>query len=82
MYNDFGSTNITSVVESRSPLSPDPNALTATAMFDGRTGRIASRTDANNQVTSYTYDDFGRIKTITGPYEQGKTQTDFRIPRR
>jgi len=46
----------------------DSHGLTATAVFDGPTGRIASRTDANGQVTSYTYDKFGRIVTITGPY--------------
>lgn len=45
--------------------------LTGTATFDGRTGHIASRTDANGQKTSYTYDAFGRILTITGPHEQG-----------
>ncbi len=53
---------------------PEPNPLpmlVSTATFDGRTGRIASRTDANNQKTTYTYDAVGRLKTITGPYEQG-----------
>ena len=48
----------------------DSHGLQATATFDGRTGQIASRTDANNQVTSYTYDAFSRIQSITGPYEQ------------
>src|SRR5260370_11683837 len=45
--------------------------LQATATFDGRTGQVLSRTDANNQVTLYTYDAFSRIVSITGPYEQG-----------
>jgi RHS repeat-associated protein len=49
----------------------DSHGLTATATFDGRTGNVASRTDANNQTTSYTYDAFGRLASITGPYEQG-----------
>ncbi|HTE60385.1 MAG TPA: toxin TcdB middle/N-terminal domain-containing protein [Solirubrobacteraceae bacterium] len=49
----------------------DSHGLTATATFDGRTGLIASRTDANEQTTSYTYDAAARIASITGPYEQG-----------
>jgi RHS repeat-associated protein len=49
----------------------DSHGLKATATLDPLTGQIASRTDANNQTTSYTYDAFGRIATITGPYEQG-----------
>jgi len=48
----------------------DSHGLQATATFDGRTGQIAKRTDANNQVTLYTYDAFSRIASITGPYEQ------------
>jgi RHS repeat-associated protein len=48
----------------------DSHGLRSTATFDGLTGRVASRTDANGQVTSYTYDAFGRVATITGPYEQ------------
>ncbi len=49
----------------------DSHGLTATATFDGPTGRLAERTDANGQKTSYTYDAFGRLATITGPYQQG-----------
>src|SRR5262249_52607619 len=78
IYDDYGHGNVATVTESRCPVgsSPcpappaDPGALTAVATFDGLTGRIASRTDANGQVTSYTYDAFGRIASITGPYEQ------------
>jgi YD repeat-containing protein len=79
IYDDYGHGNIATVTESRCTTpgqlcdagSGDPNALTAVATFDGRTGRIATRTDANGQVTSYTYDPFGRIASVTGPYEQG-----------
>ncbi|HET8946568.1 MAG TPA: RHS repeat-associated core domain-containing protein, partial [Candidatus Polarisedimenticolia bacterium] len=42
--------------------------------FDGRTGRIASRTDANGRTTSYTYDPAGRLASITSPKEQGTGQ--------
>ncbi|MEA2355665.1 MAG: hypothetical protein QOD61_1794, partial [Solirubrobacteraceae bacterium] len=49
----------------------DSHGLRATATFDGRTGRIASRTDVNGQTTSYGYDAVGRLASITSPYEQG-----------
>ncbi len=49
----------------------DSFGLTGLATYDGRTGLITTQTDANGQVTSYTYDVQGRLKTITGPYEQG-----------
>ncbi len=49
----------------------DSHELVSTATFDPFSGRIASRTDANGQTTSYTYDPFGRLASITGPYEQG-----------
>jgi RHS repeat-associated protein len=49
----------------------DSFGLTGYATFDGKTGQIASQTDPNGQVTSYTYDPQGRLASITGPYEQG-----------
>ncbi|MEJ2707894.1 MAG: RHS repeat-associated core domain-containing protein, partial [Anaerolineales bacterium] len=42
-----------------------------TATYDGLTGQITSQTDANGQVTNYTYDAYGRLASLTGPYEQG-----------
>ena len=42
----------------------------ATATFDGRTGRIASRTDINGQKSSYCYDAAGRLSARIAPYEQ------------
>ncbi len=56
-------------------VDPDPNGITASAVYDGRTGRIASRTDANGQRTSYTYDAAGRLASITRPAEQGAHRT-------
>jgi len=49
----------------------DSFGLVGRATFDGPTGQVASRIDANGQVTSYTYDAQGRLAAITGPYEQG-----------
>lgn len=49
----------------------DNHGLRSTATFDPFTGRVASRTDANGQVTTYTYDAFGRPASITLPTEQG-----------
>lgn len=71
VYDENSAANIASTTDS--------HGLTATATFDGRTGRIASRTDANGQVTSYTYDAFSRIATITGPYEQGTGNVTVRF---
>jgi RHS repeat-associated protein len=41
--------------------------ITASATFDGPTGRVSSRTDASGNVTRYDYDAFSRTKTITHP---------------
>ncbi len=49
----------------------DSYGLVGLATFDGPTGLIASQIDANNQLTTYTYDAQGRLATITGPFEQG-----------
>jgi len=49
----------------------DHFGLASTATHDLRFARPLSVTDANGNVTSYTYDAFGRPATVTGPYEQG-----------
>ena len=41
--------------------------LTSTAAFDGPTGRVKTRTDANGNITTYTYDALSRVRTITSP---------------
>ncbi|MDC5697944.1 hypothetical protein OO014_11795 [Intrasporangium calvum] len=41
--------------------------ITTNATFDGPTGRVASRKDANGNETKYTYDAYSRIRTITSP---------------
>ncbi|GEM_PF-1329699 len=44
---------------------PVRTGLTSTATFDGDSGRIASRTDANGNTTSYEYDNLARIWKIS-----------------
>jgi RHS repeat-associated protein len=72
VYDPINHTHVADVVESRNATAtPDANSLHASATFDGITGRIASRSDANGQTTSYTYDPAGRLASITEPNEQG-----------
>ena len=49
----------------------DSYGLQGAATYNGANGQIASQTDANGQMTTYTYDDYGRLTSITAPYEQG-----------
>jgi RHS repeat-associated protein len=71
VYDDKSHANVANTTDS--------HGLNATSEFDGRTGRIASRTDANGQKTTYTYDRFGRLETITGPLEQGTGRNTVRF---
>jgi RHS repeat-associated protein len=43
----------------------------STATFDLDFGKVKANVDINGQPTSYAYDLFGRVASITGPYEQG-----------
>jgi RHS repeat-associated protein len=49
----------------------DSFGLTSTSTTDLRFGSPLSQTDANGNTTSYTYDEFGRTTSVTGPYQQG-----------
>ena len=49
----------------------DNHGVTAGATYDPFTGRLASRTDENGNVTTYTYDAPGRLASIVAPREQG-----------
>jgi YD repeat-containing protein len=49
----------------------DSHGVTSEATFDPLTGQVASRTDGNEQKTIYSYDPAGRLKSITGPNDQG-----------
>jgi RHS repeat-associated protein len=47
----------------------------STSTHDFKFAEITSVTDDNGQVITNTYDDFGRISKVIGPYEQGTTNT-------
>src|SRR5262249_24509064 len=51
----------------------------STSTHDFKFAEVTSATDENGQVISNTYDNFGRLVTVTGPYEQGTgtTTIDF-----
>jgi RHS repeat-associated protein len=40
------------------------------AVYNLKYGQVEAATDINSNVTSYTYDNFGRVETVRGPYEQ------------
>jgi RHS repeat-associated protein len=48
-----------------------PAGYSSSATYDPRFGEPLSTTDTNNNQTRYTYDAFGRLTTVTGPYELG-----------
>ena len=45
----------------------------SSATFNPLNGRVASRTDANDNTINYTYDSLARIKTISSPRPQDTT---------
>ncbi|MFB7513266.1 SpvB/TcaC N-terminal domain-containing protein [Streptomyces sp. NPDC056144] len=49
----------------------DSHGYRSTAAYDPRYGLQTESTDINNQTTSSTYDEIGRLTTVTGPHEQG-----------
>ena len=49
----------------------DAFGLTSTSTPDLRFGMPVSTTDTDGQTTSYTFDEFGRTTSVTGPYQQG-----------
>jgi len=60
--------------------------LESSATFDPLAGRVLTRTDANNNVTTYSYDSLARIKSISSPrpgdpdlvtYEYSPKTTDY-----
>jgi RHS repeat-associated protein len=48
-------------------LNGTPNAVTATAEYDGFYGRPLTVTDPLGHTTNYTYDTFGNLTTLTDP---------------
>ncbi|MGA7672007.1 MAG: SpvB/TcaC N-terminal domain-containing protein [Nitrolancea sp.] len=49
----------------------DSFGYSSSATYDPFYGTIASSTDINGNTTSYSYDVFGRLASVTGPYQQG-----------
>src|SRR5262249_39410706 len=47
----------------------------STSTHDFRFGEVTSTTDENAQVITNSYDNFGRLIHVTGPYEQGTVNT-------
>jgi len=39
--------------------------------YNFKYGKVVNTTDLNNNPLDYTYDQFGRVKTIVGPYQTG-----------
>ena len=44
---------------------------TSTATYNFKFAQVLTSTDRNNQTVTNTYDVFGRLATVVGPYEQG-----------
>ncbi|WP_158913237.1 RHS repeat domain-containing protein [Caulobacter sp. S45] len=66
-YSDSGSTRTTTVT--------DPLGHTNTIVSDKTLGVITSSADGLNRTTSYAYDGFGRVTTITYPEGNGVRYT-------
>ncbi len=49
----------------------DSFGYASTATYDLRYGVVKSETDPNGNVIDRTYDEFGRLRNVTGPYELG-----------
>jgi len=62
-YDARTSTHVTRIADSF--------GLVSGATYDLRFGSPLSTTDENGNDLSYAYDDFGRIASVTGPYEIG-----------
>ncbi|MGH9153744.1 MAG: SpvB/TcaC N-terminal domain-containing protein [Acidimicrobiales bacterium] len=52
-------------------LVTDNHGVSSSATYDPLTGRLASRTDENDNLTTYGYDPQGRLASVTAPREQG-----------
>lgn len=49
----------------------DSYGLSSTSTYDLRYGVADTAVDTNGQKTTTTFDEFGRVTSVTGPYEQG-----------
>jgi len=49
----------------------DSFGYASSSVPDLRFGAVASQTDANGSLQNFSYDDFGRLKWVDGPYDVG-----------
>lgn len=49
----------------------DSFGYVSTSTYNLLYGSLATETDVNGNVTGYSYDQFGRLTSVTGPYQQG-----------
>ncbi|MET0493764.1 MAG: SpvB/TcaC N-terminal domain-containing protein [Actinoplanes sp.] len=57
----------------------DSFGLSSTSTYDLRFGAVDRSVDTNGNVTSTAYDEFGRVTSVTGPYEQGGDTATIRF---
>lgn len=62
-YDDQVHTHNTSVTDSFGYVSR--------GAYNLKYGKVVNTTDINNNPLDYTYDQFGRVATIVGPYQTG-----------
>ncbi|HEX8600585.1 MAG TPA: SpvB/TcaC N-terminal domain-containing protein [Chloroflexia bacterium] len=66
-YDDATQTYITTI--------KDSFGYTSSATYNFKFGLPETTTDVNSQFTRYTYDSFGRVLSVIGPYEQADSPT-------
>jgi YD repeat-containing protein len=57
----------------------DSFGYVSTATYNLKYGELATALDINNNPTSYAYDAFGRLASVTGPFEQGGATPTLRF---
>ncbi|RIK42745.1 MAG: hypothetical protein DCC55_07780 [Chloroflexi bacterium] len=57
----------------------DSFGYVSSATYNLKYGVAASTTDINGQQTTYTFDVFGRMTSVTGPFEQGGSTPTIRF---
>jgi RHS repeat-associated protein len=66
-------------VDTRVASVVDSFGLTSSTTYDPKFGTVLTTTDENNQKVTNTYDNVGRLVTVTSPYEQGSSNATIRF---